>query len=309
MTLSYPPGSLGQTLKGLGKVIAANPQSSIAATLRPAPANDNQPDFFVPSLCDIALKDGIGLMDIACFRLGSRATQRVIRHDLPGVTVEVAGGSHGLATIHDYDIVLLMISQLTQAMQAWRAGRGPRPPMRIRLHAADILAFCRRGRGGRDYHLIDGALSRLHGTFIRIDASGRGGRSRRTGYFSLLSDAEILSRADNGRIEEVILGIPSWLYTGVVEASTPEVLTLHRDYLLIKGGLARFVYRLARKAAGDSVAEYGFALTHARSGSERRRAAFEADLRTLVAANDLPDYSLTERGGPSGSVLRMVRRT
>ena len=183
MTLSYPPGSLGQTLKGLGKVIAANPQSSIAATLRPAPANDNQPDFFVPSLCDIALKDGIGLMDIACFRLGSRATQRVIRHDLPGVTVEVAGGSHGLATIHDYDIVLLMISQLTQAMQAWRAGRGTRPTMRIRLHAADILAFCRRCRGGRDYHLIDGALSRLHGTFIRIDASGRGGRSRRTGYF------------------------------------------------------------------------------------------------------------------------------
>ena len=107
----------------------------------------------------------------------------------------------------------------------------------------------------------------------------------------------------------MILGIPSWLYTGVVEASTPEVLTLHRDYLLIKGGLARFVYRLARKAAGDSVAEYGFALIHARSGSERRRAAFEADLRTLVAANDLPDYSLTERRGPSGSVLRMVRRT
>ena len=81
-----------------------------------------------------------------------------------------------MATIHDYDIVLLMISQLTQAMTLWRTGRGPKPPMRLRLHGADILKFCRRGCGGRDYHLIDGTLKRLTGTFIRIEARGQGAR-------------------------------------------------------------------------------------------------------------------------------------
>jgi plasmid replication initiation protein len=309
MNRPLPAGPLGEALRRLAETIEPATSAPAVTTLRAAPANDNQPDFFVPSLCDIALKDGIGLMDIACFRLGSKSMTQRIRHELPGVTVEVLGGRDGLATIHDYDIVLLMISQLTQAMREWRAGRGPRPPMRLKLHAADILAFCRRGRGGRDYHLIDGALRRLHGTFIRIEASGARTPARRTGYFSLLSDAEILSRADNGRIEEVTLGIPSWLYSGVVDSRTPEVLTLHRDYLLIKSGMARFVYRLARKAAGDGNAEYGFGLIHARSGSERRRAAFDADLRALIAADDLPDYRLAERHGPSGSVLCMVRRT
>ena len=94
-----------------------------------------------------------------------------------------------------------------------------------------------------------------------------------------------------------------------MDAQTPEVLTLNPDYLLIKGGLARFVYRLARKAAGDGQADYGFDLFRARSGSQRRAAAFDSDLRALIAANDLPDYALTEINGASGSVLRMRRRT
>lgn len=310
MTTAYPTGSIGATLRRLSNTLDTPSIGAPAAPiLRPAPANDNQPDFFVPSLCDIALKDGIGLMDIACFRLGSRATQSLIRHELPGVTVEVAGGAHGMATIHDYDIVLLMISQLTQAMTLWRTGRGPKPPMRLRLHGADILKFCRRGCGGRDYHLIDGTLKRLTGTFIRIEARGQGARGRRTGYFSLISEAEVLSRAENNRVEQVELGIPNWLYSGVMDAQTPEVLTLNPDYLLIKGGLARFIYRLARKAAGDGKAEYGFDLIQKRSGSQRRHAAFVKDLRTLIAANDLPDYALKEIPGASGSLLQMTRRT
>ena len=127
-----PAGPLGEALRRLAETIEPASPAPAVTTLRAAPANDNQPDFFVPSLCDIALKDGIGLMDIACFRLGSKSMTQRIRHELPGVTVEVLGGRDGLATIHDYDIVLLMISQLTQAMREWRAGRGPRPPMRRR---------------------------------------------------------------------------------------------------------------------------------------------------------------------------------
>ena len=70
MTTAYPTGSIGATLRRLSNTLDTPSIGAPAAPiLRPAPANDNQPDFFVPSLCDIALKDGIGLMDIACFRL------------------------------------------------------------------------------------------------------------------------------------------------------------------------------------------------------------------------------------------------
>ena len=114
MNRPLPAGPLGEALRRLAETIEPATSAPAVTTLRAAPANDNQPDFFVPSLCDIALKDGIGLMDIACFRLGSKSMTQRIRHELPGVTVEVLGGRDGLATIHDYDIVLLMISQLTQ---------------------------------------------------------------------------------------------------------------------------------------------------------------------------------------------------
>ena len=66
MTTAYPTGSIGATLRRLkGTLDAPSSAMTPGPILRPAPANDNQPDFFVPSLCDIALKDGIGLMDIA----------------------------------------------------------------------------------------------------------------------------------------------------------------------------------------------------------------------------------------------------
>jgi len=268
---------------------------------------DRQLDFFVPALRDIPVKDGVGIMDIAVFRLSKSQTRKgdLIRYHLPDAVVEVAGGPHGMATIYDYDIVLMCISHLADAMRRHQAGREPLPPRTFRPHAAEIFKFCRMSDGGRSYEGLEAALDRLQGTFIKITASDGGSSTRRTGYFPLIAGAKVVSRTDTGRIEQVEIQIPEWIYESVTRADNPEILTVSPQYFLIEKGLSRFIYRLCRKAAGKGEARYSFRTIHERSGSTRELKKFTYELRQLIAANDLPDFQLSEEDGRDGPILRI----
>ena len=284
-------------------------KSEDVSTRRSAPANDNQPDFFVPSIYDVPVKDGIGLMDVAVFRL-SKSQKRageILRHQYGDAIIEVRSGPDGLATIYDYDIVLMMISHLAEEAKFHRQGRGPLPAKVFRPHASEVFKFIRVEHGGASYHYLEQALDRLKGTSIKIIATRQ--RSRRAGTFSLISDYEIVSRTETGRIASVDIVIPDWIYAGVIAHKTPEVLTMNPDYFLIEKGLARFLYRLARKAAGQGEAVYSLQTIYARTGSTRAFKKFCFDLRALVCANDLPDYALELIDGAEGGLLRMTHRT
>ncbi len=117
-----------------------------------------------------------------------------------------------------------------------------------------------------------------------------------------------MSRTETGRIASVDIVIPDWIYAGVLAHKMPEVLTMNPDYFLIEKGLARFLYRLARKAAGQGEAIYSLQTIHARTGSTRAFKKFCFDIRALVRANDLPDYALELIDGPEGGLLRMRHR-
>lgn len=312
--------SVRRALEALAKTVAVS-ESEEATTrsadsapskdgslLRKPPANDNQPDFFVPTLWDIAIKDGIGLMDVAVFRLARNTKRRgdMIEHKLRNLTIQVKSNYDGMATIDDYSIVMMMISHLTEANRLYQKGKGPKPPRHFQPAASEILKFCRKADGGEQYELLRGAINRLQGTQISIDCETE---RRRTGWFPLLAGAEIVSETNKNRIQVVRLEIPNWIYNQIVTAEKPEVLTIHPDYFLITSPLARFIYRLARKAAGAQSAAYSFASIHARSGSTRALRKFESDLRKLIAINDLPEYHLDEEHGRDGKpLLRMTRR-
>ncbi|MFA1625427.1 replication initiator protein A [Rhizobium mongolense] len=48
------------------------------------------------------------------------------------------------------------------------------------------------------------------------------------------------------------------------------MLTLNPDYFLLSRPLARFIYRLARKAAGDTTAFYSLKTGHRSAGKAKR---------------------------------------
>jgi plasmid replication initiation protein len=295
--------------KDKARTIAARPKP----LLREPPPGDAQADFFVPGVWDVATKDNRGIMDVAVFRLSKKhpRANEVMIHKLPDGHVRVTSGPDGMASIWDYDIVLMGVSHLTEAMNRYRAGMGERPGRTFRPHVSEILKFCRQSDGGRQYEGVEAALRRLKQTSVEIvrRKKGRDGRAQRvTEGAGLINDYKAVSYEDSGRIASVEIELPKWLYEAVVEAEHPEVLTMHPDYFLMTPGLGRFVYRLARQAAGRSEARWSFRLIYERSGSQGafKRCTFE--LRELIRANDLPEYELSEDAGQDGPMLVMRHR-
>lgn len=300
--------------RGLGSGGAETPVHASKPTLRTPPANDAQADFFVPALYDVAGKENRSTMDVAVFRLSKKDTRagEMIRYDLSDGYVEVKSGPDGMASVWDYDIVLMAISQLTEAMNKYRTGQGEKPGRLFRPHISEILKFCRKGDGGRQVAEIEAALDRLRSTTIKIVRYGTnhsGRPMRAVEAEGLINNYRAVSYTDNDRIAVVEIELPNWIYRHVVESNKPDVLTVHRDYFLIEQGIARFLYRLARKAAGKTQARWSFQTIYERSGSAGTFKEFCRMLREIIGANDLPEYGLAEDRGQDGPILIMTFRS
>jgi len=289
-------------------------EKPMKSTLRRPPPGDEQADFFVPALYDVATKDSRSIMDVAVFRLSKKDKRagETIRYDLTDGYVEVKAGPDGMASVWDYDIVLMAISHLTEAMNRYRNGRGEKPGLTFRPHVSEILKFCRRSDGGRQYEEIEGALDRLKNTTIKIvrtTRKGRGSRLMREAQAEgLIANYKTVSYADTGRVAMVEVEIPGWIYREVVEAENPEVLTVHPAFFLIEPGIGRFLYRVARRAAGKGEARWAFRTIYERSGSAGTFKEFCRILRGIISINDLPEYSLGEIAGKEGQMLVMTHR-
>ena len=283
------------------------------SSVRKPPFGDEQADFFVPSLYDVGGRDNRSIMDVAVFRLSKRDKRagEMIRYELPDGFVEVTAGPYGMASVWDYDIVLMMVSHLTEAMNRYRDGKGEKPGRTFKPHVSDILKFARRGDGSRQVEEVEKALDRLKGTTIKTvrERTGEDGRKmREVDAEGLISRYSVLARTDTGRVNAVEIEAPVWIYQEIVGGKQPDVLTVHPDYFLIEPGIGRFVYRLARRAAGKGVAKWSFQTIYERSGSTGTFSKFRENLRKIIKANDLPEYALREEPGQSGPQLVMTHR-
>jgi plasmid replication initiation protein len=284
--------------------------------VRQPPLDDAQLAFFVPSIHDAPIKDDFNLMDIAPFALSKKAGEAVICYELKDSIITVEGGAKvGLATAYDYDIVISMVSHLAEQTRLYRieAAKGRRPslpPKVYRPAAAEILKFCRREMGGRQYLELERALARLQATTITITNLSGAAHRRETEAFPLIGRYKVVSRTSQDRIDLVEIEIPEWVYQGVVRSDgKPSILTLSPDYFLITRPIAKFLYRLARKAAGQSEARYGISELHKRSGSKLPRYKFQQAVQDIVDAPvPLPDYDLALVEGERELVLRMASR-
>ena len=309
-----PGETYDQAASRLRQAMAKEKQSS-ASSIRKPPKGDEQQDFFVPTLYDVGNRDSRSIMDVAVFRLSKKEKRagEVIHYTLPDGSVEVKSGPDGMASIWDYDIVLMLVSHLTESMNRYREGQGEKPGRSFRPHVSEILKFCRKGDGGKQSDDVEAALDRLKGTTIknvRERPSPNGQRiMREVEAEGLISSYKVVSRTDNGKIAAVEIEAPRWLHQEITEGKRPEVLTVHPDYFLIEPGIGRFIYRQARRAAGKNQAVWAFQTLYERSGSAGTLKKFTFTLRKLIEANDLPEYHLEEDQGQNGPLLVMTNRT
>lgn len=309
---------LGEVKKLIQHEIPSTHQEP-SATLREAPLEEDQLSFFSTPTYDAPLKDDVNLMDVAPFSLSKNSRDGIIRYELPDAIITIEGGAQtGLATAFDYDIFLHMVTCLTCAMKEYRIAekkglRPTLPPRCYRPTLGEILAFTRRGQGGRQYDRIEGTLDRLQATRIKITNLNHAAKRRASESFHLIGRYKVISRTKANKIDMIEIDIPEWVYNGVVNPSDkPSVLTLHMDYFLIAKPLARYIYRLARRSAGTSgIADYGLETVHLQSGSAQPFPKFRKALMEIVEDSKLcplPEFNLDILPAKNGEKLRMTRR-
>lgn len=281
-------------------------------SIRKAPKAESQADFFVPTLYDVGTKDSRSIMDVAVFRLSKRDRRagEIIHYELSDGHVTVSGGAAGMASVWDYDLVLMAVSHLTEQMNRFREGKAERPSRIFRPHVADVLRFCRRSDGGKQKDDLVETCIRLNTTHVAVQRFKKNSNGKTITVDEgepLISRYKVI-KSDTGKPEYIEIELADWMYREITDGKNPDVLTVHPDYFLIDPGIGRFIYRLARRAAGKTEARWSFQTIYDRSGSSGTLKKFTENLRKIINSNDLPEYNIKEELGNSGPLLVMTYR-
>lgn len=261
--------------------------------ITPSTRTDPHPikDFFIAELIDYAPKDHPDMMERPFFAIAKRKRLKPIEYtnDDGSVIVRVtAQPEHGMATIWDADILIYCISRVVAARDRGDNDCGPS----IYVTPYELLKGIARETGGKNYDQLMAAIKRLKTTTIETNI--RRGRERMA-MFNWLAEigGEGDARGVGNELKSLELRLSNWLYEGIM--SGKGVLTLDRQWFLLKGGLERVIYRIARKHAGDQRQGWTcrFDVLYKKTGCEDQARNFAAAVRKLAARNDLPGYAMT----------------
>lgn len=269
------------------------------------PDRHPNPDFFVCDVLDAVPKDDMASMEHPIFSLSTKPDIRILKYEHNGNKIEIAPSVHGLATIHDKDVLIYCISQLVA-----KINHGEQPNRVIRLKAYDLMVSTNRETSGDGYRRLKEAFERLAGTRINTDIVTNG--ERIISGFGLIDAWEIRVKDPQlGRMVELEITLSKWMYNAIIGK---EVLTLHRDYFRLRKPLERRMYELARKHCGKQD-EWIISLEMLRKkcGSASTDKEFKRLVTTICeedkAHSHIPDYAVTMQGQNVRFINRHTMKT
>lgn len=246
-------------------------------------------DFFIADLFDYALKDDGASMEAPIFTLSTKPDLSTWEwHSKDGNKhVKVVPSVLGRATQHDKDVLIYVVSQLTEGLNRGREDARNRT---VRFTVHDFMVTTNRSIGGEHYKRLHEAFERLRGTSITTDIRTGGERIREG--FGVIDKWKIIEKSKTDeRMIAVEITLSEWLYNAV---QAFEVLTIHPDYFRLRSPLARRLYELARKHCGHQAQwVIGLALLQEKAGSKSTLKEFRRAVRTIQADDSLPEYRLS----------------
>ena len=271
-----------------------------AGTRTATPTTDNQAkgglvrirhpnrDFFLADLFDYALKDDGASMEAPIFTLATKPDLSIWEWKSRdgNKSVRVMPSVLGRATQHDKDVLIYLVSQMTEGLNR---GRDDAKNRTVRFTVYDYLVTTNRGVGGDDYRRLQESFDRLAGTRIKTDI--RTGGQRVTDNFGILERVRIVEKSlGDERMIAVDVTLSEWLYNAV---QAYEILSIHPDYFRLRKPMARRLYELARKHCGHQAQwKIGLKLLQAKTGSKSNLKEFRRAVRAIEADNSLPEYRL-----------------
>lgn len=245
-------------------------------------------DFFLADLFDYAMKDDGASMEAPIFTLSTKPDLSIWEwHSKDGNKhVKVTPSVLGRATQHDKDVLIYVVSQMTEGLNR---GRDDAKNRTVRFTIYDYLVTTNRGVGGDDYRRLQESFDRLAGTRIKTDI--RTGGQRITDNFGIIERVRIVEKSPTDeRMIAVEVTLSEWLYNAV---QAFEVLTIHPDYFRLRKPLARRLYEIARKHCGHQAQwKIGLELLQMKVGSKSTLKEFRRAVRAIEADNSLPEYRL-----------------
>ncbi len=268
------------------------------------PRGDYQPDLFAANFADIPIRDQRDTMERPFFSLAKTPRFVPIEYNVGDVWVEVSANlTFGNATIWDADILVWASTQITEALD-----RGLSASRIVHFHPHHLLKSIRRPTGGEHYRRLRAALDRLTHTAVRTNIRAEG--KKKTASFHWLESWKEVTDEKTGETMGMTLTLPDWLFDGIMMKG--GVLTIHEDYFLLTGGIERWLYRVARKHAGQQEGGWQFTMQqlHEKSGSASRLSDFAIDVRKVVETDSLPEYTaMLHKNDDGEEIIHFLKRT
>ena len=262
---------------------------------------------FNASPSDIAAKDQIDLMARCWFSLTPNRSEP-IEHEFVNLktkkteSVRITGSSeHGIATIHDQDLIIFAISHWVEAKRLELE-----PTRRICFTPYQFFVWMNKPANGPSYARLREALHRLKTTNIETTIRSGNGSKGRTKQFSWISEWEIVE--EDGRVRGVEVFLAEWLFESIQEF---HVLTVDKRYFDIPGSVERWLYLYSKKATGGphGVWKESFKNLHKKSASQQAYKHYAHTLRKIVGKNNLPGLSLSQKSSLAGEEMLVMERT
>ena len=266
------------------------------------PDRHPQRDLFVCDIVDAVPKGDMASMENPVFTLSTKPDMRIRRFERGENWIEVNPSRHGLATVHDRDVLIYCISQCMAALN-----EGRQVHRKMHFKAYDLLVATNRQTSGRGYELLKDAMRRLQGT--QIETNLRQGAKEYFKVFSLIDSAEIVRETRDGRMLDVEIELSEWVFDAI---ENQNVLTLNRQYFMLRKPLERRLYEIARKHCNDQPQwKCGLDLLRQKCGSSSTLKEFRRLLGKIIEDDEehdhLPDYSYTIEG--NNAVVRPKKET
>jgi plasmid replication initiation protein len=189
---------------------------------------------------------------------------------------------HYVASIYDWDIIQLISGKMQETINSG----GDIPPRTLIIARHTLIKSLRKNDVRKTAKEIEAALNRLRSTLI--ETTIRNDDYRYKGGFGFLDSWGYTERKD---IKEFRITLSDWLYDGICKKGA--LLKVSQEYFSLTSGLKKFLYRTARKHAGNND-QWGFSVEklYEKSGSEQEFKKFKYDLKKSVLDNNIPDYFL-----------------
>lgn len=230
-------------------------------------------------------RDLIEMMEVPFLSLSKNRRNPIIYESSDGTRkVKVTRHTgHFLASIYDWDIILFIASKMQGILNSGK----DIPPRTMIVPRHEILTAIHKHNVNTQQKELEKSLHRLKRT--AIDTTIRNEDYRYKSDFGFLDSWEYTERKD---IKEIKITLSQWLYDGI--CAQGALLKVDPAYFDITSGLKRFLYRTARKHAGNNKDgwEFSIEILHEKSGSEREFKKFKSDLKAAVIANDIPGYAM-----------------